>query len=380
MTVSVDTTKTGDQGSLFSTLAIQAGGVLAMAVGSTFNLYNTEDQTTNHERLRFDWSANVARIWTQNDGTGSERALRVGTVTSDGLTDPTVYTVWQGASVPYIDNIIPSSSSTSANGHIRFQSGNFSASSGTQTFLNIAPVFAQTGTAAGIAFLVNPSGTFGSAGGKIQSWQLASSEVAYINTPGSLIVAGVLRTATGLNFGSTLGASDLEVVRDAADALALRRGANAQTFRVYNTYTDASNYERGEVRWSANVFRIGTFNAGTGSARAVHIGPEGAADLLLMTSGTTRLTISSGGTMTPGSDNAVDFGSGANRLRNIYIGSGVMFSSVTVANLPASPVEGQRCFVTDSTATMTAGVGAVVAGGGANNVPVYYDGANWRIG
>lgn len=52
---------------------------------------------------------------------------------------------------------------------------------------------------------------------------------------------------------------------------------------------------------------------------------------------------------------------------------------VTVANL-AGAVQGARSFVTDATQAMTAGIGAVVAGGGANAVPVYYDGTNWRIG
>lgn len=39
-----------------------------------------------------------------------------------------------------------------------------------------------------------------------------------------------------------------------------------------------------------------------------------------------------------------------------------------------------RRTVTDSNAALTAGIGAVVAGGGANVVPVFSDGANWRIG
>lgn len=43
--------------------------------------------------------------------------------------------------------------------------------------------------------------------------------------------------------------TDLALYRDAADTLAQRRSTNAQTFRVYNTYTDASNYERGSVGW-----------------------------------------------------------------------------------------------------------------------------------
>jgi hypothetical protein len=49
-----------------------------------------------------------------------------------------------------------------------------------------------------------------------------------------------------------------------------------------------------------------------------------------------------------------------------------------VATLPAGSV-GMRAYVTDSNAAITAGIGAVVAGGGANVVPVFYDGANWRI-
>jgi hypothetical protein len=52
---------------------------------------------------------------------------------------------------------------------------------------------------------------------------------------------------------------------------------------------------------------------------------------------------------------------------------------VTVATLPASPVDGMRAFVTDATHSTFA---AAVAGGGASHVPVYYDGGSntWRIG
>lgn len=49
----------------------------------------------------------------------------------------------------------------------------------------------------------------------------------------------------------------------------------------------------------------------------------------------------------------------------------------TFANRPASPVNGQRYVVSDST---TATFAAVVAGGGVNVVPAYWDSANWRAG
>ncbi len=55
---------------------------------------------------------------------------------------------------------------------------------------------------------------------------------------------------------------------------------------------------------------------------------------------------------------------------------------VAVASLPAAAVAGAgaRASVSDATQTLTAGIGAVVAGGGANTVPVFCDGTNWRIG
>ena len=57
-------------------------------------------------------------------------------------------------------------------------------------------------------------------------------------------------------------------------------------------------------------------------------------------------------------------------------------STVLVANLPAAAVAGAgaRSAVSNATQTLTAGIGAVVAGGGANIVPVFCDGTNWRIG
>jgi len=51
----------------------------------------------------------------------------------------------------------------------------------------------------------------------------------------------------------------------------------------------------------------------------------------------------------------------------------------TVATLPSAATSGvgARAFVSDANATTFA---STVAGGGANKVPVYSDGANWKIG
>lgn len=51
----------------------------------------------------------------------------------------------------------------------------------------------------------------------------------------------------------------------------------------------------------------------------------------------------------------------------------------TVAALPSAATsgEGARAFVSDANAATFA---SIVAGGGANKVPVYSDGTNWKIG
>jgi hypothetical protein len=57
-------------------------------------------------------------------------------------------------------------------------------------------------------------------------------------------------------------------------------------------------------------------------------------------------------------------------------------TTVLVANLPSALVAGAgaRAAVSNATQTLAAGIGAVVIGWGANIVPVFCDGTNWRIG
>ena len=130
-----------------------------------------------------------------------------------------------------------------------------------------------------------------------------------------------------LQFGGGVTVPDLHINRDAANTLAQRNGVNAQTSRVYNTFTDSSNYERNSTTWSGNVCYAKNENLGTGSAR-------------------------------------------------LYI---PVTGATTVAGLPAAATAGAgaRCFVTDATATTFL---STVVGGGANKVPVVCDGTLWLIG
>jgi hypothetical protein len=69
---------------------------------------------------------------------------------------------------------------------------------------------------------------------------------------------------------------DVVIARDAADILALRRTTNAQTYRVYNTFTSATNFERLNFRWTTNEAIIDT-EAGSdgGTLRGMKIGSAG---------------------------------------------------------------------------------------------------------
>jgi hypothetical protein len=66
----------------------------------------------------------------------------------------------------------------------------------------------------------------------------------------------------------------------------LQRTTNAQTFNIYNTFTSTTNHERGFLKWSSNVFQIGTEKgSGGGTTRAMEF----------QTDGVTRLTFTSTG-------------------------------------------------------------------------------------
>lgn len=68
-----------------------------------------------------------------------------------------------------------------------------------------------------------------------------------------------------------IGYTDVWWSRDASDTLAQRRGTNAQLLRVYNTFTDAANYERLNIGWSSNTAILDSSAAGTGVTRGMSL-------------------------------------------------------------------------------------------------------------
>ena len=89
----------------------------------------------------------------------------------------------------------------------------------------------------------------------------------------------VLSSTTGVTavdvaaLGVQVGGSSTLLEDGADNSLALRNGTNAQTFNLYNTFTDATNYERVSFAWATNNFDITTEKAGAGTIRNIRIFP-----------------------------------------------------------------------------------------------------------
>jgi hypothetical protein len=134
--------------------------------------------------------------------------------------------------------------------------------------------------------------------------------------------AGIRLGLNELGFGSAFNVSpDTILLRDgAANTLALRNGAAAQTFNVYGTYTSGTSYERLTLSAPSAANAIIGTNKGSGGGTA--------RGLEFQTDGVSRWSISTAGHLLAAADNTHDIGaSGASRPRNVYVGNSVAVSN-----------------------------------------------------
>ena len=165
--------------------------------------------------------------------------------------------------------------------------------SGSGSLAGSAFVINQTWNTSGTptAFQVNITDTASNASSLLADFRVGGSSRAQVRKNGSASFSlevdsgSSFRVINNSGFFSLGSTPDTYLFRDAANVLAQRNGVTAQTYRIYNTYTDASNYERGFIRWSTNVLQIGGEAAGTGSSR----------DLQLFTGGTAKVTVDTTG-------------------------------------------------------------------------------------
>ena len=221
------------------------------------DLRNTATQTAKSAQTIFAWGAQ----------------LELGTVAS-------AYTPTTTAAVTTTNNINVPSGSVAISGNITGQSRLLIGTTTNPSAATVSSVFAQTGS--GYIQLARTSSTLG--GGLVGTDGTNLIFYTYTGAVGSetYTIFGRMNATGAFNINSPAGSygigsetnPDVIITRDSANTLAQRNSTNAQTFRLYNTYTDASNYERLGINWSSNTATIQTENAGTGTRRALAFGQD----------------------------------------------------------------------------------------------------------
>ena len=87
--------------------------------------------------------------------------------------------------------------------------------------------------------------------------------MARIREDGVIFTEGLVCSYGGYFANVIIG--DTFIERDTTNALAQRNGANAQTLRVYRSYTDASNYSRLAATWNTSTALLMAEGLGTGT-------------------------------------------------------------------------------------------------------------------
>jgi hypothetical protein len=121
---------------------------------------------------------------------------------------------------------------------------------------------------------ISDATTIGGSGQKYLTFNTVWGEVIFTNWGGQLWILGQGLTTFSVNspayftthigLGGNKDEADVKLWKDASNILALRNGVNPQAFRLYNTYTDATTFERLNIKWDANVLKIGTEKGSVG--------------------------------------------------------------------------------------------------------------------
>lgn len=188
----------------------------------------------------------------------------------------------------------------------------------------------------------------GSAGAPALSFSAASTMGLY-NISGSLYASIGATEYFGVGYGSAVcigqgaplaffsggifgNGAQTFLRSDAANTLALRNSTAAQTFRLYSTYTDASNYGRLSVSSGAGFVQLVAERAGTTATQDLYLDAT-IGTLNFRTATTTRFQLTTSGHLVCPTDNTYDIGAiGTTRPRNVNIGSNLLVPVAQVSS------------------------------------------------
>lgn len=154
----------------------------------------------------------------------------------------------------------------------------------------------------------------------------------YLNGPRYLTLSTTVLNTAASSFGlNSTSSPDVILVRDAAAVLAVRNSTTAQSFRLYNTWTDASNGEWLSQSWVSNIIRLGATKNGTGTARVLTVDYGGTSTAALSIPITSGAVTFGGGAVFPAAA-PVSFTSGTNQRAGnaTMVGGTVTVSNTTV--------------------------------------------------
>lgn len=156
----------------------------------------------------------------------------------------------------------------------------------------------QTWNDAAVAFVAQTTDitdTASAAGSLLRDWKVGgvskvnikkngsittSDAAAVHNLAGTLVVSSYISTSSALYFGGSVGLTGRDnsdtyrntIYTPVANVFEFRNAlalTTAQTLRVYNTYTDAANYQRLELGWNVSTALLMNTGAGTGADGSV---------------------------------------------------------------------------------------------------------------
>ena len=256
-----------------------AAGTLAQRNGTaaqTSHIYKSwADAGANYERAALKWDSDTFTIATEASGTGQARdivlapardivltpasgSVGIGTATPAAKLD--IADTWNDAATTFssIKLNVTDTASTAGSKLMDLQVGGASK----LTFRKDGLIYGQGTVAHTLMLAVDTYLYNGSTGRAACLW-----------SDQNRMVGGPLVLSDNINVNTQNISQCVALYKDAANTLAQRNGTAAQTFRIYNTFTSVSNFERANLKWESDAFTVSTEKGSSGQARDIVLAP-----------------------------------------------------------------------------------------------------------